>query len=203
MVTAARWRDTEMRSDAPSSDTVLVLTLRAGFCGVREAQCFSSTQAGPPNKHRTSTAPRAIVPTPPSLKARILHMPELNRASLDKYIRSVSVRQIRLTCGLVLVAYLLSHFVNHALGNISLYALATGVRYHTAFWKSLPIATVFYSAAAAHAGLGIWALYERRQFHWKAIEPIQLVLGLSIPALIITHLAGVRLDDLLFQHQKL
>src|ERR1700692_4783635 len=35
------------------------------------------------------------------------------------------------------------------------------------------------------------------------MEPIQLVLGLSIPALIITHLAGVRIDDVLFQHQKL
>src|SRR6476620_9999947 len=133
----------------------------------------------------------------------IMRITELNRVSLDKYIRSVGVRQIRLACGLVLFAYLLSHFVNHALGNISMDALATGVRYHTAFWKSLPITTVFYAAAAAHAGLGLWALYQRRQFHWKAIEPIQLVLGLSIPALIITHLAGVRFDDVLFQHQKL
>src|SRR6478736_5697426 len=133
----------------------------------------------------------------------IMRITELNRVSLDKYIRSVGVRQIRLACGLVLFAYLLSHFINHALGNISLDALATGVRYHTAFWKSLPITTVFYAAAAAHAGLGLLALYQRRQFHWKAIEPIQLVLGLSIPALIITHLAGVRFDEVLFQHQKL
>src|ERR1700676_5182885 len=133
----------------------------------------------------------------------IMHMTHLNRASLDKYIRSVGARQIRLACGLVLFAYLLSHFINHALGNISQDALATGVRYHTAFWKSLPIATVFYAAASAHAGLGVWALYQRRQFHWKAIEPIQLVLGLSIPALIITDLAGVRFDDVLFRHHKL
>src|SRR6266853_67624 len=132
-----------------------------------------------------------------------MHLSELSRASLDKCTHSVGVRQIRLACGLVLFAYLLSHFVNHAFGNVSLDALATGVRYHTAFWISLPIATVFYAAAATHAGLGIWALYQRRQFHWKAIEPIQLVLGLSIPALIITHLAGVRFDDALFQHQKL
>src|SRR6478736_6159578 len=133
----------------------------------------------------------------------IMRITELNRVSLDKYIRSVGVRQFRLACGLVLFAYLLSHFINHALGNISMDALATGVRYHTAFWRSLPVSTVFYAAATAHAGLGIWALYQRRQFHWKAIEPTQLVLGLSIPALIITHLAGVRIDDVLFQHQKL
>src|SRR4030081_2271904 len=105
-----------------------------------------------------------------------MHMTELNRASLDKYIRRVGVRQIRLACGLVLFAYLLSHFINHALGNISMGALATGVRYHTAFWKSLPPAPVFYVAAAPHAGLGIWAFSQRRHFHGKAIEPIQLVL---------------------------
>jgi adenylate cyclase len=132
-----------------------------------------------------------------------MHLAELSRASLVKYTRGVGVRQIRLACGTVLFAYLLSHFANHAFGNISLNALATGLRYHTAFWKSLPIATVFYAAAATHAGLGICALYQRRQFRWKAIEPLQLVLGLSIPALIITHLAGVRFDDFLFQHQKL
>jgi adenylate cyclase len=36
----------------------------------------------------------------------------------------------------------------------------------------------------------------------KAIEPLQLVLGLSIPALIIAHLAGVRLGQALFGHEK-
>jgi len=112
-------------------------------------------------------------------------------------------RQVRLACGLVLFTYLVSHFVNHALGNISMDALATGVYYHIAFWQFLPVAMVFYTAALLHAGLGIWALYERRQFRWKAIEPLQLVLGLSIPALIIAHIVGVRLGHTLFEHQKL
>ena len=62
---------------------------------------------------------------------------------------------------------------------------------------------MFYAAALIHAGLGIWALYQRRQFRWKAIEPLQLVLGLSIPALIIAHIAGVRLGQALFGHEKL
>ena len=124
-------------------------------------------------------------------------------ANLRAYIRGIGVRQIRLACGLVLFAYLVSHFLNHALGNISMDALAAGVWYHTAFWQFLPVAIVFYSAALVHAGLGIWALYERRQFRWKAIEPLQLVLGLSIPALIISHLAGVRLGHTLFGYEKL
>jgi adenylate cyclase len=130
-------------------------------------------------------------------------MAESTQTQLGKFIRGISVRQVRLACGLVLFAYLVSHFVNHALGNVSMNALAVGVYFHTLFWQFLPVAIVFYAASLTHTGLGIWALYERRQFRWKAIEPLQLVLGLSIPALIITHLAGVRLGQALFGHEKL
>lgn len=130
-------------------------------------------------------------------------MASLSPEALAKFMRGISVRQIRLGCGLVLFAYLVSHFLNHALGNISMEALADGVYYHTLFWQFLPVAILFYTAALVHAGLGIWALYQRRQFRWKAIEPLQLVLGLSIPALIITHIAGVRLGQTLFGHEKL
>src|SRR4051812_382209 len=88
---------------------------------------------------------------------------------LTRLIRGISVRQIRLGCGLVMFAYLVSHFLNHALGNISMEALAGGVYSHTAFWQFLPVAIVFYTAILVHLGLGLWALYERRQFRWKAI----------------------------------
>jgi adenylate cyclase len=130
-------------------------------------------------------------------------MAPFSQQQIAKFIRGISVRQIRLGCGLVLFAYLLSHFLNHALGNISMDALATGVYYHAGFWQFLPVAVLFYTAALVHTGLGFWALYQRRQFRWKAIEPLQLVLGLSIPALVITHLAGVRLGQTLFGHEKL
>lgn len=130
-------------------------------------------------------------------------MASLSPKQLTKFIRGISVRQIRLGCGLVLFAYLVSHFLNHALGNVSMEALADGVYYHTLFWQFLPVAIAFYAAALIHAGLGLWALYERRQFRWKAIEPLQLVLGLSIPALIVTHLTGVRIAQTLFGHEKL
>ena len=120
-----------------------------------------------------------------------------DRAWFRKSFRGIGVRQVRLGCGVVLFAYLVSHFLNHALGNISMDALAAGVRYHIAFWRMPPVAIVFYGAALIHAGLGIWALYQRRQFRWKAIEPLQLVLGLSIPMLVISHIVGVRLGQAL------
>ena len=127
----------------------------------------------------------------------------LSLEQLSKFIRGIGVRQVRLACGLVLFAYLVSHFLNHALGNISMDALAASVWYHTAFWQFLPVAITFYAAVLVHTGLGIWALYERRQFRWKAVEPLQLVLGLCIPALIIAHIVGVRLAQTLFGHEKL
>src|SRR6185436_17374706 len=128
-------------------------------------------------------------------------MAPLSREKLTTFIRSISLRQIRLASGLVLFAFVLSHFLNHALGNISMEALAGGVYFHTLFWQFLPVAILFYAACLVHTALGIWALYERRQFRWKTMEPLQLVLGLSVPALVIAHIIGVRLGQTLYGHE--
>ncbi len=118
-------------------------------------------------------------------------------------MRGVGIRQIRLVCGFVLFAYLISHFLNHALGNISVEAMQAGIYYHTLFWQFPPVAIVFYTAALLHIALGFWALYQRREFRWKAVEPLQLVLGLSVPLLVMTHVVGVRLAETLYGHEKL
>ena len=130
-------------------------------------------------------------------------MAALSREHLTTFMRGISLRQVRLVSGVVLFAYLVSHFLNHALGNISLEALAGGVYWHTAFWQFLPVTILFYTACLVHTALGIWALYERRQFRWKAIEPLQLVLGLSVPMLIIAHVIGIRLGQTLYGHERL
>jgi adenylate cyclase len=119
------------------------------------------------------------------------------------FLRGIGPRQVRLACGMVLFSYLISHFLNHALGNISLDAMADGIYYHTLFWQFLPVAIILYGSALIHSGLGIWALYQRRQFSWVALEPLQLALGLSIPLLVVTHVVGVRLGQALFAQQKL
>jgi adenylate cyclase len=122
---------------------------------------------------------------------------------MPELVRATGVRQVRLICGVILFSYVVSHFLNHALGNVSVDAMEVGVYYHTAFWQFLPVAIVFYAAALTHMGLGIYALYQRRQFRWRTIEPLQLVLGLSIPALVMAHVIGVRLGQTLYGHQKL
>lgn len=113
-------------------------------------------------------------------------------------IGGIGIRQIRITCGLILFSYLLSHFANHALGNISYAAMEAWLKYHMAFWRFPPVVLVLYTAGIVHWSLGLWALYERRQFKYKAREITQLVLGLSIPLLLIVHFTGVRLQSPLF-----
>ena len=115
-----------------------------------------------------------------------------------KLISGIGVRQVRITCGLILFTYLLSHFANHALGNISYAAMEAGLDYHMGFWRYPLVATVFYTAAIVHWSLGLWALYERRQFRYPVPEIAQLVLGVSIPFLLIIHFTGVRLQAPLF-----
>jgi adenylate cyclase len=60
------------------------------------------------------------------------------REQITTFVRSISLRQIRLAAGLVLFAYLVSHFLNHALGNVSMDALASGVYLHNCFGNSCP-----------------------------------------------------------------
>jgi adenylate cyclase len=130
-------------------------------------------------------------------------MTAFSRENIRTLLRGIGVRQVRLVCGLVLFSYLISHFLNHALGNISIDALAGGVHYHTMFWQWLPVAIALYTAMLVHGSLGFWALYQRRQFSWKAVEPLQLALGLSIPVLVVMHVVGARLGDALFGQEKL
>jgi len=99
--------------------------------------------------------------------------------------------------------YLVSHFLNHALGNSRWRPWPSAVHWHILFWQFPPVGIVFYACCLVHTALGIWALYQRRQFPLEGDRALQLVLGLSIPALIITHIVGVRIGQALYGHQKL
>jgi adenylate cyclase len=125
-------------------------------------------------------------------------MSDIKGLAVPGLIGGIGIRQIRITCGLILFSYLLSHFTNHALGNISYAAMVAGLDYHMRFWRDPIVAAVFYTAATVHWSLGLWALYDRRQFKYRTPEILQLVLGLSIPLLLVTHFVGARLQAPLF-----
>ena len=108
------------------------------------------------------------------------------------WLRGISVRQVRLATGLVMFAYIFSHYFNHALGNVSYETMQVWVRWHTLFWRNPAVNAVLYTAAAIHFSLGLWALYKRRHFHFSIAEISQLVLGLSIPLWLASHFGAMR-----------
>jgi adenylate cyclase len=112
--------------------------------------------------------------------------------------RVIGVRQVRMACGLAMFSYLVSHFFNHALGNISYGTMEAWLAYHVWWWRLPAVNGALYTAASIHFALGLWALYQRRHFRYKAREIAQLVLGLSVPLLLIFHFSGVRLTAPLF-----
>ena len=126
----------------------------------------------------------------------------LTNLKATNFVRGIGVRQVRLVCGLILFCYLLSHYINHSLGNVSLDAMEYGLWFHVALWHSVVGTLLLYSALAVHGSLGLWALYQRRHFRWKIAELLQLTLGLSIPALMCAHLIGERLGVTLYGLQR-
>jgi adenylate cyclase len=103
-----------------------------------------------------------------------------------------NIRQLRVACGLIIFAYLTFHFLNHALGNISLGAMAWGAQVHEWIWHGLIGGGLLYAAFLIHFGLALWALYQLRSFRLSWGEGVRLALGFSIIPLLIHHYLAVR-----------
>jgi len=100
------------------------------------------------------------------------------------------IGRVRLATGLTLFFYVLTHNLNHALGLISLDAMEWGRGPFLAFWRFPPIEIVFLLAAVTHFLLGVRALYNRHSLHMPFWEGAQIVLGVSIPPLLMLHFLG-------------
>lgn len=107
--------------------------------------------------------------------------------------RRITLRNLRLASGLVLFAYVTSHLVNHALGNVSLAAMEAALDWIAPFWGLPGIGALLYGALAVHVALALWALYARPRYGWTTAEALQLALGLALPLLLVGHVVGTRL----------
>jgi len=103
------------------------------------------------------------------------------------------VRRLRLGAAFVLLTYVCLHFVNHALGIVSLDAMAAGRWWFLALWRSAPGTLALYGAIAVHGLLALWLLYERRTLRMPLWEAAQYGLGLALPALLVVHVVGTRI----------
>jgi adenylate cyclase len=120
------------------------------------------------------------------------------KAHALSWLRGIGVRQVRLACGLIMFAYIFSHFFNHALGNISYDLMQNWLWYHIWWWRIPVVNITLYTAAAIHFSLGLWALYRRRHFRYTAAEITQLLLGLSIPLWLASHFGAQRVSGWIY-----
>lgn len=102
-------------------------------------------------------------------------------------------RDLRLSSGLILFAYVAAHLANHALGLVSVAAAQDGLRVAVAVWHSLPGTVLLYGATGIHITLALVALYERRTLRIPPLEALRIALGLGIPTLLIAHAVTTRL----------
>jgi adenylate cyclase len=122
----------------------------------------------------------------------------LRRRVLAQLFDRASLRPVRLWTGCTLFAYVLTHLLNHASGNVSIAAMEQGLLIQKWIWQgwvgTAALYTAFLNTAfLTHALLGLWALYERRYFRWTVPEMVQLTLGLCIPPMLANHLTVTRL----------
>ena len=105
----------------------------------------------------------------------------------------VFIRRLRLGAAFVLLTYLILHFINHALGIVSLDAMAAGRSWFLALWRSAPGTLALYGAITVHGLLALWLLYQRRTLRMPLWEAAQYALGLALPALLVVHVVSTRI----------
>ena len=101
-------------------------------------------------------------------------------------------RRLRLATGLAIAAYVAGHFLNHALGIVSLEAMDALRRVLADWWRSLPGTVVLYGSLLTHFVLALVSLARRRTLRMPAWEACQLALGLLILPLLVYHVIGTR-----------
>ncbi|MES0139524.1 adenylate/guanylate cyclase domain-containing protein [Mesorhizobium sp. M0016] len=109
------------------------------------------------------------------------------------------LRNARLVSGLVLMAFVTLHFLNHALLLISLEAADKGRAMFLLIWRNPAGTLLLYGAVATHLVLSLLALYHRRTLAMPVREWAQILLGLSIPLLIAEHVVGTRAMHALYE----
>ena len=108
------------------------------------------------------------------------------------------IRRLRLLSGLVMLAYVTMHLLNHAVGLISLRAMEDVLWYVFRIWTNRPAQALLYGSFLIHYALALSALWQRRTLRLRFAEAAQLVLGFAIPLLLVRHVVGTRISDSFF-----
>jgi adenylate cyclase len=97
------------------------------------------------------------------------------------------LQRLRLASGLILFTFAATHFLNHALGLVSLDAMNTMQGWRKLATRSWPGSILLISAFATHISLALFKIARRLTWQLPHWELAQIITGLSIPLFLITH----------------
>lgn len=110
----------------------------------------------------------------------------------------LSVRELRLASGLVMLSYISLHLFNHMLGIVSLPLAEHGLRWAIWLWGSVPGTIALYGAFALHLALALRTIYLRAHWRLPPSEWLRLWSGFSLPLLLVGHAVATRLTSSLY-----
>ncbi|MEZ5854173.1 MAG: adenylate/guanylate cyclase domain-containing protein [Hyphomicrobiaceae bacterium] len=112
--------------------------------------------------------------------------------------RGDTFQKLRLISGLILFLFALTHFLNTAIGLVSLEQMDQVDRWRTMVTRSLPGTIVLAAALVIHILLALYKVATRKTFRLPWWELLQIGLGLLIPFLLFPHIVNTRVANNLF-----
>src|SRR5215813_7896565 len=106
--------------------------------------------------------------------------------------RNFAITDVRSATGLIIGLYVTMHLSNHALGLISVHAQEAVRPWVMALWHSPPGQVLLYGSLITHAAIALLILFRRRHYYKPAWEAIQILLGWTIPYLLLVHIVNTR-----------
>lgn len=108
------------------------------------------------------------------------------------------LQRMRLVSGLILFAFAATHFLNHALGLVSVDLMQEAQKWRWVVTRSTLGTMVLASALTIHIGLALYKLANRTTLKIARWELVQLGLGLCIPFWLFPHIVNTRIAHTLF-----
>jgi adenylate cyclase len=102
------------------------------------------------------------------------------------------IARLRSVSGCVLLVYVVTHLSNHALALWSLNLADAWLEWLSAVWRWPPVTVLLLTAFLVHLCMALHSLWRRRTWRMSRWEWAQLLLGLSIVPLGMTHVVGTR-----------
>jgi ferredoxin len=113
-------------------------------------------------------------------------------------LRGALQQRLRLASGLVLFAFAGAHFVNHAMGLVSLELMHQVQDIRTSITRSAAGTTILAAALLTHMTLGLYKLATRGTLKLPLWEAAQILIALAIPFLLLPHIVNTRIAHVFF-----